>query len=130
MINIVSSNCRGAGARSFPSLIRELKTKYAIHIFIIVEPRVNGERVEKIITKMGFSKNSRVEAEGYSGGICILWKENQVKIDTISNSSQCIHASIIYREGKESFFLTCVYGSPILQIDKPCGPFLKRLTPR
>lgn len=75
-----------SGARSFPSLICELKAKYCIHVFIIVEPRVSGGRAEKIISRISFSKNYRVEAEGYSGGIWILWEETQVKIDIISSS--------------------------------------------
>lgn len=112
MLNIISWNYRGARARSLPSLVRDMKMKYDIHIFIIVEPRVSGDRAERVISKLGFSNNHRVETEGYSGGIWILWEGNKGRIDIINNSSQCIHTSVTFREGKERFFLSCVYGSP------------------
>lgn len=112
MLNIVSWNCRGAGARSFPSLVRDSKMNYNIHVLIILEPRISGERADKVISKLGFNNNFRVEAEGYSVGILILWDESTAKLDIISTSNQYIHTSIKYIEDTEGFFLTCIYGSP------------------
>lgn len=52
MINIMSWNCRGAGARHFSRLIRELKANYKINILIIVEPRISGKKADRIINKI------------------------------------------------------------------------------
>lgn len=112
MINILSWNCRGAGAGYFPRLVRELKHNYNIHVLVIVEPRVSGQIIDSIIDKLGFQNIFRVEAVGFSGGIWLLWDGDSVEIDIISTSSQLIHSYVTVRDGKESFFLICVYGSP------------------
>lgn len=101
MINIMSWNCRGARARYFPRLIRELKANYNIHILFIVEPRVSRKKVDNIIKNLGFNSNHRVEAEGYSGGIWLLWDDRHVKINVISTSNQCVHTMSSYNVGKE-----------------------------
>lgn len=72
MINIISWNCRGAGACSFPRLIQEIKVNYNIQVLIITEPRVSGSRANSIIAKLGYDKNYRMEATGFSGGIWLL----------------------------------------------------------
>lgn len=88
MINIMSWNCSGAGARSFPRLIQEMKANYRIKVLIIIKPRVSGSRADNIIARMGYDKSHRVEAMGFSGGIWILWEDNLVEIDIISTTSQ------------------------------------------
>lgn len=116
MINIIAWNCRGAGARFFPRLIREIKEKYNLDVMILVESRVSGRRVDNIITKLGFQNSYRVEAEGFSGGIRLLWEGDNVKINIIRTSNQLIHNKVSFNKGEESFFLTCVYGNPIPSI--------------
>lgn len=88
MINILSWNSRGARARSFPRLIQEIKTNYKVQVLIILEPRVSGQRADNIIAKMGYGNSYRIEAEGFSSGIWLLWEENHVNIDIISTSNQ------------------------------------------
>lgn len=116
MLNIFAWNCRGAGPCYFSRLVRDLKYKYSIHVLIIVEPRVSGQRVESIIAKLRFQNNFRVEAEGFSGGIWVLWEGDIVNVDIISTSNQFIHYGVSFKDGSESFFLTCLYGSPIPSI--------------
>lgn len=93
--------------------MKEIKGNYNIQIMIIVEPRVSGNKADKIISKLGFSSNFITEAEGFSGGIWLLWDGNGVSVDVINTSRQCIHCKVPYSEDKESFFLSCIYGSPI-----------------
>lgn len=125
MTNIVAWNCRGARAQSFPSLVRDLKVRFNIHILFIVEPRVSGERAKRVISRLGFSKDYRVEAEEFSRGIWILWDANLFNIDILSTSSQCIHTFISFSDGTERFFLTCVYGSPVPSMRQNLWKFLE-----
>lgn len=102
----------GAGAHSFPRLVHDLKTTHKVHVLIIIEPQISGQKADKVISKMGFNNSYRSEAEGFSGGIWLLWEYFQVNIDIINTSSQLIHCKVSLQEGKDNFFLTCVYGSP------------------
>lgn len=115
-INILSWNCRGAGARSFPRLIQDFRVNYGVQVLIINEPRVSGGRAGNIIARMGFDKSYRIEVQGFSGGIWILWDGSSVSVDIVNSSSQFIYANLIYRKGGESFYITCVYGTPIPSI--------------
>lgn len=112
MSNILSWNCRGAGARSFPCLIQDLKRSHNVQMLIIIEPRISGVKADKIITKLGYDYNYRVEAEGFSGGIWLLWDKSNVNIHIINNSSQLLHTKVSFQNERDEFFLTCVYGSP------------------
>lgn len=78
-----------------------------------MEPRISGVKANQMVSKLEFSNSFRVEAEGFSGGIWILWEGNKVSIDIISSSTQCIHSTVSFNGGKENFILTCVYGSSI-----------------
>lgn len=100
MINIISWNCRGAGARYFPRLVRDLKLNYNVNILIIVKPRVSGQRADKIISKLGFCNYYRIEATGFSGRIWLLSEGERVSINIISSSHQFLHTSISYNASK------------------------------
>lgn len=110
MLNIISWNCRGARPRYFPRLVHEIKNKYNIHVMVIMEPKVSGQRVDSIISKLGFQNNFRVEAEGFSGGTWVLW-EGDIVNDIINTSNQLIHSEVSFKEGRENFLLTCVWQS-------------------
>lgn len=114
-------------ARFFPSLVHDLKMKYNIHVFIILEPRISGDRAKRVIYKLGFDNNYKVEVEGYSRGIWILWDANRVIIDIINTTLQCIHTSVVFNNGKERFFLTCVYFSPTPSIRQSLWTFLETI---
>lgn len=86
--------------------MRDLKANYNIHVLSIVEPRVSGDRVTRIINKLGFNKSYRVEAVGFSRGIWLLWDDSCVTIDIMDTSNQHIHTNISIRNGSDSFYLT------------------------
>ncbi|RYQ93893.1 hypothetical protein Ahy_B09g100109 [Arachis hypogaea] len=69
MMNIICWNCRGAGGKSFHSLIRDMRKEYDAHFIILLETHVSGMKGKKIRDKMGFDGSFIVEAIGHSGGI-------------------------------------------------------------
>lgn len=71
-INICCWNSRGACAKTFPRLCRELCRIFCIDFLIILEPRCSGDKADGIMKRMGFDNNWRMEAQGYSGGIWVL----------------------------------------------------------
>lgn len=108
MINICSWNCRGAGSHTFPRLIKEIRRSYVVHVLIIIEPRVSGSRANNIVSKLGFNKCHRIEAEGFSEGIWILLDDNFIEIEIISTTGQVLHSHLTIRNGGVNFFLSCV----------------------
>lgn len=81
-------------------------------MLIIIEPRISGRRADNIVKNLRFSNSYRVETEGFSGELWILWEENHVNIEIISFTNQTLHTKFITRDDKKDFFLTCIYGSP------------------
>ncbi|RYR02631.1 hypothetical protein Ahy_B06g081431 isoform A [Arachis hypogaea] len=66
-MNIICWNCRGAGGKSFHSLIRDMQKEYDANFIILLETHVSGMKGKKIRDKMGFDGSFIVEAVGHSG---------------------------------------------------------------
>ncbi|XP_028773909.1 uncharacterized protein LOC114730961 [Neltuma alba] len=107
---IASWNCRGAGSRSFPILIRDIVTKFKVDILCLEEPRVSGNRADNVVKRLGFSHWIRVEASGYSGGIWLLWNSTEVSVTYICSSAQFIHCKVSNRSNPNGELITIVYG--------------------
>ncbi|RYR72069.1 hypothetical protein Ahy_A02g006258 [Arachis hypogaea] len=90
-MNIISWNCRGAGSKAFPSIIRDLRQEYDANFFILLETHVSGPRGKQIRDKMGFDKSFVVDAMGHSGGIWCLWDSAVWNVDVVDQDRQYIH---------------------------------------
>lgn len=67
-------NCRGAGNDNFLRNLRDLKFIHRPAIIAILEPRVSGAVADRQCKLMGMKRWYRVEANGFSRGIWILWE--------------------------------------------------------
>ncbi|KAL5760795.1 hypothetical protein ACOSQ2_019633 [Xanthoceras sorbifolium] len=83
-------------------------------IFAMFEPRISGARASKVISRLGFTDNFVVEAEGFSGGILLLWNSNKVKLHVIASSKQSVTA--IVADGSSFWFLFVIYRSPAASV--------------
>lgn len=111
-MNITSWNYRGAAPPIFIRHVKEMRRLYDIGIFAVFEPRISGENRAKVIRRLGFSGCSFVDAEGFSGGIWLLWDEDKWMVDVKSRSKYMIHSEVFSRESKKKFLLSTIYGSP------------------
>ena len=68
-MNYMIWNSRGTGSKSFPSLVRELKTHHKLDFLAIVETRSDMENSARRIRSLGFNNFTFTAAVGYSGGI-------------------------------------------------------------
>ncbi|KAI9125699.1 hypothetical protein K1719_003117 [Acacia pycnantha] len=110
MINILVWNSRGAASKGFAAVLRDLKHRHRLDVVVILEPRVSGCAADRIIKNWGFKQSVRREAEGFSGGIWILWNLEELVVDVILLDEQFIHCNLCL-EGKKMAF-TAVYASP------------------
>ncbi|KAI9120492.1 hypothetical protein K1719_007525 [Acacia pycnantha] len=88
-IHAVEKN-EAQGAKSFPSLVRELKKHYKLDFLAILETRSDSLKSEQRIRSLGFSNFSFTAAEEYSGGIWCHWEEVSFKIQIEKANVRCI----------------------------------------
>ncbi|KAI9125512.1 hypothetical protein K1719_002930 [Acacia pycnantha] len=90
------------------TVLRDLKHRHRLDVVVILEPRVSGIAADRIIKNWGFKL--RREAEGFSGGIWILWNLEELVVDVILLDEQFIHCNLCFGVKKMAF--TVVYASP------------------
>ncbi|KAI9078679.1 hypothetical protein K1719_039359 [Acacia pycnantha] len=75
----------GAANADLGRQLRFLISKYNINLLVLVETRTSGEKCLKLRRKLGFDSSFVEEAQGFSGGIWVLWKSQDVQgLDLIS----------------------------------------------
>ncbi|KAL4326271.1 hypothetical protein GQ457_11G005490 [Hibiscus cannabinus] len=80
-------------------------------IVAIMEPRISGAKADNFIRRSGFAASYRVEADGFSGGIWVLWKDS-VTMDILAVSNQFIHGICCDRDTLQKSLITFVYACP------------------
>ncbi|KAI9070438.1 hypothetical protein K1719_047598 [Acacia pycnantha] len=98
------ANDRGVAGKGIAAVIRDMKRRYKVDIVVILETRINGKQATKVIKGWGFQHSCRMEVEGSSGGIWILWEMPDLVVDVLVNDEQFIHCRL--RLGVENMVLT------------------------
>ncbi|KAH9699193.1 putative ribonuclease H protein [Citrus sinensis] len=96
----------GLSPRTFAALVKN----YNPTIVAIFEPRVSGKKVDDFIKKSGFDRSHRVEANEFSGGIWVLWRDF-FDVEVALNHNQFIHLKISAHNVTQAW-VTAVYASP------------------
>ncbi|CAN1154328.1 hypothetical protein LINPERHAP2_LOCUS19948 [Linum perenne] len=91
MISIFSWNCRGAGHKKFLASFRSYREKFHPSVVFILEPRISGRKAERVCRKLGYEECIRSDTVGFSGGIWVLRRPGEVKLDCVVSTSQFIH---------------------------------------
>lgn len=90
-ILVLCWNYRGAGNRSFSRNIKEMMWLCKPGILSLLEPRNSKEIIDGVCKRKGRKNWFRVEADGFSGGIWLLWNKDEVEswklLVSINNSS-------------------------------------------
>ncbi|XP_068334933.1 uncharacterized protein [Pyrus communis] len=115
-------NVRGAGGKFFSVTAKDLVRLNKVNIFAILEPRISGERAIEVIKGLGFSNYYVVDANGFSGGVWLLWNNEVVKLTVVACSSQTITAVVM--DGQIQWMLTVVYASPCPRVRSHLWPYL------
>ena len=74
---------------------------YEPDIVAILEPKVSGAKADYFIKGNGFEFSHRVEAEGFAGGIWILWNRD-FTMEFVVNHKQYIHFKVTNFSGNWS----------------------------
>ncbi|XP_062006021.1 uncharacterized protein LOC133723219 [Rosa rugosa] len=120
-------NARGAGSENFRSAIADLVKIHSVDVLAICEPRVQFSKACASLRLLGFSDSRVVEADGFSGGLWLLWNSSRIKIDFIDENFQSIFVKVTL-PGKPSWMLTVVYASPTRTTRASLWPYLDHLS--
>ena len=61
-------------------VLKELIRKYEPKVLALVETKVSGSIADHTCRRIGFRGMHRVEALGFSGGIWVQWKDDQIAL--------------------------------------------------
>ncbi|CAL1357018.1 unnamed protein product [Linum trigynum] len=113
MVNIFAWNCQGAGHDKFIAYLHSFFVPTRPDIVIIVEPRISGRVAQQVISRMGFDGLLMVDAVGFSGGIWVLWNNQDLKVTRLDAWEQMVHFRCWRRStANEEVVVSAVYGSP------------------
>ena len=83
-MNILLWNCRGALGMEFKKRVLEMIVNHFPFILIITETRVSGDHAAKISEDLPFDGFFTTETIGYTGGLWLLWKRDEVDVIVLS----------------------------------------------
>lgn len=64
-LSIFSWNCQGCANVKFPRILGEYNVEFKPNVVSLLETRVSGGKVDKIIAKLGLQYFYQVEADGF-----------------------------------------------------------------
>lgn len=109
-ISILFWNVQGAGSPTFRRTFAALVKNYNPTVVAIFEPRISGKKADDFIKKSGFDRSHRVEANGFSGGIWVLWRD-LFEVEVALNHNQFIHLKISAHNITQAW-VTAIYANP------------------
>ena len=107
----MSWNSWGTRSKALPNLIREMIRSHNVNLFAVLEPRVSGNKVENHIKRMGFQSSVRINSEGYSRGLWVLWNLEVILIKALNFSTQLVYCLVKTLDGSYESLMTFIYAS-------------------
>ncbi|XP_039145509.1 uncharacterized protein LOC120282722 [Dioscorea cayenensis subsp. rotundata] len=111
---MVCWNCRGVSSPDTTSRILYLLKKLKPAIFCLVETRANDNRLQRFCSKIKDPwKWVAVLAEGFSGGIIIIWNKNIGVVTPLVSSRYALHL-VVTASNSNSWILSTIYNSNVI----------------
>lgn len=124
--NFLVWNCRGAGNRGFPRHLKDLIDTHQPQILALLEPWASGIVADQVCSRIGWRRWYRVEANGFSWGIWIFWREERLEIKILHEHHQFVHLQIT--ENRDAvWYATVVYASPNPTVRRQLWTDLRRI---
>lgn len=121
-------NCRGLGQPRTVRVLKEMSKSHKPDILFLSETLVEGNKIELLASKLGFSNFFSVDRHGRGEGLAIFWRRNVVC--SVFDSSQN-HIDIHVKEPNNGVWrLTCFYGFPEREMRQASWDFLRLLASR
>lgn len=108
---ILCWNSRGASNQDFLWEIREMMRHHQPKILILLEPKISGQIATDVCRALRKTHWVRSESEGFSGGIWVLWDEEDIQVRPLYLHSQFNHL-VVCSDNQQCWELTAIYASP------------------
>lgn len=92
-------------------MLRELIRINKPTILALVETHISGDTAQRVCDRIGFSGQFRVDAQGFRGGIRILWRKELVTLNVLDAHTQHITVEIS-KVGEVPWIFSAIYASP------------------
>lgn len=115
-LSILFWNAQGAAFKWFRRIFCAVSNNYKPTMVVSLQPRISGDKADDFIKHSGFDKSHWIEANGFSGGIWILWQD-KFDVEVFVNHKQFVHFRISEKNVLLSW-VTAVYGRPNPSIRK------------
>src|SRR4051812_44588538 len=93
-MSLLCWNCRGIGKAATVHELRTLARQFSPSILCILETQLEGSRVEQLAEGLCFNKSFAVSSSGRSGGLCIFFWNDEIKVEIIGYSRYHIDALV------------------------------------
>ncbi|GAU32701.1 hypothetical protein TSUD_145750 [Trifolium subterraneum] len=104
-------NCRGAANTSFLRYCKQYVDVHRPIMLIIVETRCDPKKLCCTFKLLGYDEMLTTENRGYTGGIVVAWKKENINVTLTSKKFQFMHLKVQFPNGRDWYF-TPVYASP------------------
>ena len=104
-------NVQRTGSHAFMAALKEIVRINKPNVITLVETHMGGSQAEHIATVLGYSGHTRVDTQGFSGGIWVYWKPELVTVEPIIHHEQHITMNIT-RVGATPWYFSAIYASP------------------
>lgn len=111
-MKILVWNCRGARRQGVVDAARALFQRFNPDLVILMETRTSVDGAVETIDQLMFHDQIIISAEGYAGGMWLLWNSNQVTLSQQRMSNRMVHAMISFNHAAQPFMLSAVYNYP------------------
>ena len=91
-IKILIWNVQGVGNKV--PMVKEVIRVNQPTMVVLVETHLSGEQADKVCSRIGFSGNLRVEAQGFSGEIWMFWRSEEIFVTEFGSHSQHLTVEI------------------------------------
>ncbi|OIT30699.1 hypothetical protein A4A49_60788 [Nicotiana attenuata] len=89
-MSFISWNCCGAGNAGFKRAFRSMLDYHKPNVVALLETRLADHH--NIMEYFGFLGQAQVPAQGNSGGMALMWNNDEVNVDQIGGTDQEIHS--------------------------------------
>ena len=103
-------NCQGLRNHRAVEVLTEVVRKQVPTILFLMETKLNVHEMEPIKSELGFSAMLAVSCESHKGGLALLWKEEDVTIETQTYSPNHIDGRV--HTNGSMWRLTGIYRHP------------------
>ncbi|KAJ8422458.1 hypothetical protein Cgig2_022201 [Carnegiea gigantea] len=124
-IKIMVWYVQGVGSSKILNVLKEHIRLQSLIIMALVETHISGARGKDVCAKLRLDGCFRVEAQGFQGGIWVLWKPNHLDINIFHSHEQYVTMEVKWRRHVEWLFII-VYANPRLQAQEILGTDLQQ----